>query len=303
MKTLKILIILSLAAWILAAGFFWGFQFSQRTSNQTAAVATRYHYSPLTKQAYFDAFFAAQQNCDHNYQHAIKGLIVNHHLLAGQFIAQGLCALATDQNLTIVLLSPNHFNHGGSAIVAADDWYTPYGVLPTNKNLIQALVADGALAIDEQPFDFDHGIYNITPFIKKVLPQASLVPILIKDSLSAKQKDLLISALEKHLPDKAVVIASLDFSHYLNSDQADQADSQTLPIISNLAIEKIPELNPNNQPDNVDSKPGLEILLRLMLWRQAQDFHLLAHSNSAELINDPGLTETTSYIVGYFSTN
>ncbi len=301
MKKIKYLVAFSLAILLILAGFVFGFKLSQQ-QNKKEVTQNNYHYSPITQKKYFDDFFSTAKSCENNYDNSIKGLVVNHHFLAGNFIAQGLCSIATDKKITVILLSPNHFNHGSSVITSNYDWYTPYGVLPADKNLIQKLSENKSVSIEENPFEFEHGIYNITPFIKHSLPNATIVPIAIEDNISQEKKELLINSIQNNLPVNSIIIASLDFSHYLTSDEADKNDNQTLSIINNLDLKNIKNLNANNQPNNVDSKPGFEIFLNLMSLQKANNFNLLAHSNSAKLINDLSIKETTSYIVGYFST-
>ena len=115
----------------------------------------------------------------------VSGLIVNHHLLADKLIVRGLYLGATDKPITIVLLSPNHFGRGyGPITVAAKDWRTPAGYLHADQNVIDALAKAKAAEIDDRPFELEHGVTNILPFIKKLYPRAKIVPIIIKDGLS-----------------------------------------------------------------------------------------------------------------------
>jgi len=266
------------------------------------SVSPNIHYSPITQKQYFDDFFSQAGECQNKDNIYIKGSTVNHHLLAGKFIAQGLCAVATDKKLTIILFSPNHFNHGNSsAISSVGAWQTPYGQLETNKELVTKLARTGVLSIDEQPFEEEHGVYNVTPFIKRTMPNSEIVPIIVKDNISIDEKNKLIEAVKNNLPTNSIIIASLDFSHYLTGNQADQEDEKSLKIIESVDYLGVKNLNHNNKPDNVDSKPVLEMFLNLMSQEGAKNFKLLDHSNSAKIIGDINLKETTSYIVGVFN--
>lgn len=300
MKRLNYLILIAFAILTMIVGFSFGYYLSPRKSLESLPN-DNYHYPAMMEREYYDSFFASITNCKENYKSTIKGLIVNHHLLAGKFVAQGLCSVATDKPLTIILISPNHFNRGVAAITSAYDWQTPYGSVKADIKLINNLVQDQAVVINETPFELEHGVYNILPFIKRTLPNARIVPVMVKDNISDTDKLKLIKTIQENIDGPAVIIASLDFSHYLTSDEADKADAETLGVISSLDLIKVKDLDRNNKPDNVDSKPGLEIFLNLMSAEQARDFQLLAHSNSAKLIGDLNIKETTSYIVGNFS--
>lgn len=301
MKRAKYISIISIYIIAISAGLVFGFWFAKKQDTKEPKQA-KYHYSPITQKDYFENFFASVGDCENNYNSSIKGLIVNHHLLASKFIAQGICQIASHKKITIVLISPNHFNHGDSIVVSNYDWHTPYGILRADTEIIKKLAKSKIISIDENPFEYEHGIYNITPFIKKAIPNATIIPILIKDNVSPEKKEALIKLLKENFSKDAIIVASLDFSHYLTSDEADKMDIQTLEIINKLDFNKIKDLNPNGNPDNIDSKPTLEILLNLMSENVANNFELLAHSNSAKLIGNLDLKETTSYIVGYFFT-
>jgi len=230
----------------------------------------------------------------------ISGIIVNHHLLADKLIARGLSLDATDSAITIVLLSPNHFGRGyGPITVAAKDWLTPVGYLAADRNLISALAGTKTVIIDDRPFELEHGITNILPFIKKLYPRARIVPIIINEGLSDQHGDELVKSLLSFLPQNSLIVASLDFSHYRTSELADFFDRQTQNIIDNNDFKKVASLNKNNQPDNVDSAPTLRIMLELMS-RYGSKFFTLDHTNADKLTGNLASRDNTSYIVGAF---
>jgi len=70
----------------------------------------------------------------------IGGLVINHHLLAGQYIAEGFNTIATTEPVTVLLISPNHFSMGRNNVLAsAAIWKTPFGELKPDKVLINNL--------------------------------------------------------------------------------------------------------------------------------------------------------------------
>lgn len=299
-KNKKVEKLIYLGLFLLLLGLIVGFCLGKVISGQEEI--RNFHYLTITKKSYYDDFFFGAGNCQNNFNPATKGLIVNHHLLAGDLIAQGLCSVATNKKITVILLSPNHFDHGnGIAISSLSPWETPYGQLDINKGLIEKFVKTGAVIAEEKPFEEEHGVYNIIPFVKKVLPNAQVVPIIIKDRLTQEEKDKLNKSLVDNIPSDSIVIASLDFSHYLTSDEANIKDKETLLVLSRVDSRGVGELNIRKQPDNVDSKILLEIFLALMAKVEAKNFKLINHSNSAKLVGDTGLKETTSYIVGSFN--
>lgn len=266
-------------------------KFEPPAINQTQnAITKKYLENVLAKTTYPEKSGIAQ----------ISGIIVNHHLLADQLIARGLYLAATDSPLTIVLLSPNHFGGGfGSVIAASQEWRTPAGYLRADQDVLSALSEARAVEIDDRPFEQEHGITNILPFIKKFYPQARIVPIIIKDGLSNERGDLLVQKLLESLPENSLIVASLDFSHYRASAEADVFDKQTLNVIRNNDYNKVSTLNKGGQPDNVDSAPTLRIMLELMSQKGSK-FVTLDHTSAAKLTGNLASKDNTSYIVGAF---
>jgi len=217
-------------------------------------------------------------------------LIVNHHLLAPDLIAQALAGIATKDKKTVVLISPNHFGVGnGFAITTSFLWRTPYGELVADKNVIKQLVQNG-VTLNSIPFEREHGIFNIIPFIKRSLPNARIVPIMIRDMVSPND----IDALAKILPPDAVIIGSFDFSHEVTSSVADTQDAQSIRVLETFDISLVSRLA-------LDSRPGLRLLMQYALLYNKRRFVLLGSSNSSKILNQPNQTNVTSYVTGYFT--
>ncbi len=252
------------------------------------------HYSFFSQKEFYDKAFEGLKSSGSREEN-IKGLIVNHHLLAPDLIAEALSKVSSEKNITVVLISPNHFFAGrGQVISSLYDWQTPYGVLEADKQLIKKFQDKRLLNIEEWPFEKEHGISNLVAFIKKTLPNAKIVPLIVKDTFSIQEGNVFAENLDKILPLDSLVVSSLDFSHYLPSSAADFHDEKSLAVLSNFDYEGIKFLD-------IDSKPALRIFLQYLDRRNASKFNLLAHSNSAKILKDENISEATSYITGFFS--
>lgn len=255
--------------------------------NNTGIKTNDFHRSFYSQKDFFDESL-------NKFEHTkikdtdIKGIVVNHHLLASDLIAKAFSAAATDKPITVALISPNHFSVGrGQILSSLYDWQTPYGILESDKTIIGQLQQEKVLAIDEIPFEKEHGISNLVAFIKKIFPNAKIIPIIIKDGTSDKENEKMASALNKILPDDALVVASLDFSHYLPSNVADFHDAKSLAVLENFDYDGAKFLD-------IDSKPGLTVFLKYLDQRGAKKFTLLDHSNSAKITQDKTAQETAS---------
>src|ERR1041385_3399696 len=183
---------------------------------ENKAVSFGLHYGANQTTEFFDQAYkniATEKSVD-----KIAGMTVNHHLLAPNLIAKEFSLVATDKPITVILISPNHFMRGsGGVITSKFDWQTPYGVLQTNQDLVVKLEQLDLVNIDEAPFDQEHGINNIVGFIKRSMPNATFVPLIIKENATNTQ----IDQLAADLPKDALIVGSLDFSHYLVSNGAE----------------------------------------------------------------------------------
>ncbi len=279
----KIFIVVSLAC--ITTAFFLGY------TSEEAQTGQGVHYSYFRTATIFDEALVSAGTVAPIKN--ISGLLVNHHLLASHFIAEAFFTAREEDPKVVLLLSPNHFDNGkGKVITSLYDWQTPYGLLPVDAKLIAKLQAEGLVSVEEYPFEYEHGISGITPFIKKVFPDAKVVPLIFKESLSVEEATTLADNIAQFLPEDTLIVGSFDFAHYMTSDQADQEDEESLAAIGAYNYNALSDLA-------IDSHPGLGFLLKLMEL-EGTHFTLLQHSNAAKLIGDPELSDTTSYIVGYF---
>lgn len=250
------------------------------------------HYSYFSTAEVFDG---AYDTASSTKKEGIEGLLVNHHLLAAHLIAEGMNKIASEEPQTVILISPNHFGRGtADAISSRAGWNTPYGVLETDCGAIERLAARGVLAVEESPLDGEHGISSIVPFIKRSLPNARVVPIIVKDSMDAAEKHALVEALHGEFKDEAIIIGSFDFSHYLPEYASDFHDEKAIAVIETFDYEGLQILD-------TDSVPGIEVMLRLFERRGAVNAQIYAHTNAQRLLRNPALFEGTSYITATFT--
>lgn len=92
------------------------------------------------------------------------------------------------------------------------------------------------------------------------------------------------------------VIASVDFSHYLDRDTANRMDEKTLAAIQSYDISTISKMG----NDNLDSPPSITVLLSAMEMAGISAPKVLARDNSSN-ITGTGADYTTSYYTLLYS--
>lgn len=256
------------------------------------------HSSRLYEPQFFDqAYTRGKQYIKDHGAHVIGG-IIPHHLLAAPLIAAFFEGIENQEVKKVLLIGPNHYNAGAHTIVSSKaTWKTIFGDLQPDVQNINLLESEGVVFIDEEVFDNEHSIYGISPFIKKSFPSATFIPIILKGSASRNDGDRLVEALEKILDSNTVVLASVDFSHYLSSVEADGYDAQSIETIMSFNLDGI--LNLDYQK-NLDSPVSIYALVKLMQNIKAIPV-LIQNSNSAKQTNQMLLESTTSYVTMYFT--
>ncbi len=222
-------------------------------------------------------------------------LFVPHHLLAAELIAQALQAQASEAPRTVVLLSPNHFSAGGAPLLlSARDWQTPDGRVEADAKLIRRI--DDALelaAVEEAPFEKEHGVYGVVPFIRRSFPESRLVPLIIKDAMPHADAVRVAAVLHDLLPADVLLVASLDFAHEQHNASAELHDRTALRVLQHLDTAGAGSVN-------IDSRSGLVAAMEFARLRGAERFELFANKNSVDYTGDENQTDVTSYITGAY---
>ncbi|MCX8163384.1 MAG: AmmeMemoRadiSam system protein B [Candidatus Micrarchaeota archaeon] len=152
------------------------------------------------------------------------------------------------ENCTVIIIGPNHTGLGKRIALSMDEWLTSLGKISTNQKFCTALLKNCMIIEqDELAHLHEHSIEVMLPFIQVINPKAKIVAI----CLGIYEKNLtkiVGQAISQTMKQKEfekenfVVVASSDFSHYLDGESAKKLDS--------LAIEQILKLN-NDEFENL----------------------------------------------------
>ncbi|KKQ40600.1 MAG: hypothetical protein US58_C0016G0012 [Candidatus Magasanikbacteria bacterium GW2011_GWA2_37_8] len=259
----------------------------KNTSENTALAAENNWQKEM-----YDNYFKQAKTV--NITETIQGSILPHHLVAGYIPATFFTEIAKQKPSTIVIIGPNHFFRGENPIISTtNDQLTSYGNLQVNDGLIKKLLNDGLVGIDETVIAKEHSITALTPFIKKTLPNTKILPLIVKYQTPTGTLESLFNKLTDILPSDAVIIASIDFSHYMTWETANFHDELTREVIKNFDYSRIDKLD-------IDSPASLYIFLKLMEHNKTQKVVYELGDNAANIMNQPGAKETTSYFSPWF---
>ena len=223
-----------------------------------------------------------------------KGVITPHHLFANYLIEKIFNKVKNNRVDQVILIGPNHGDLGHNLIITSEAiWITNFGKIYPNKDSIKKLKEDDLVSVEEEPFNKEHSIYNILPYIKISFPKAKIVPIILKARVNQNVSSQLADKLTQITTPNTLIIVSIDFSHFQTPLVAAEHDKESIKTITNFDFDKI-------YSQDVDSPPTLYVLLKYLKLMGYDKFTLLENTNSGFLSNNPDLIETTSYITGYF---
>ena len=229
----------------------------------------------------------------------IKGGIVPHHLLAGEMIASFFKAISVEQPDIVVVIAPNHKGTGVKTVHTGSwNWQTPFGILEADENIVNSLIDSKTADSNFDLLEEDHSIAGLVPYIKYYMPGSKIVPVLIHGNYGLKDAQQLGQNLQEKLQNgnkKSLIIASVDFSHYLTLEEADQMDEISIKAIEASDMNMIQHFN----NDYIDSPPSIIALLSAMNAVNAEQMKILDHSNSDKIAGARS-NETTSYFTVIF---
>ena len=218
-------------------------------------------------------------------------VVVPHHDVVAEKRSELLSKIAKKRWLTktIVIIGPDHFSPFQKQISFAETkWNLSNGEIEFDNRWKEDLekVAEKRNGLMKN----DHAIFNLLTDIKKLWPKAKIVPILI----GQKKGDL--KGLERVLKDKCgfdcLLVASVDFSHYLPYTLADIHDDESIDALARLDGEKLLKME-------VDSPQSLWLMASLAEKKKAKRWHFFWRSNSSKMAGLPE-AEGTSHVMGWY---
>jgi AmmeMemoRadiSam system protein B len=227
---------------------------------------------------------------------ALRGLVLPHHF-SDQFEIGAVwrsAAAVLDPPL-VVVISPDHYLAGGADLTLPDAvrFSTVYGDVAVDRGLAAALAAAAGPAatarrLDDAPFPAEHGVAVHTAFIKRFLPRARLLPILVKARTAPAELDALAADLIRLCPPGTLFVASVDCSHYSPVALSRFHDRMTAAALEGLDGDRL-------LGAEVDSPEALYLLAAVMRGLGATDARLFYRSDLQDRFAQP-IADNTSHL-------
>jgi AmmeMemoRadiSam system protein B len=219
----------------------------------------------------------------------VYGMVLPHHIpTTYPELVEYYGALGASQSVkNIIVIGPDHTDAGKDFVTVSNEKFvTVYGEVEPIPGLAQKLSDLHLANIEEAPFDPEHSVGAHILLISKMFPEAHVTPIIIKSHTSSSQAEALGKALASMLDDETVLVASVDFSHYLTTGQAYPIDVISGEVIKNLDIEALPLIK-------ADSGHSMQIFMTAMKEKNAIE------TEKYQVLNTSDLCSTNDYTTGY----
>lgn len=287
---------------IAVVGVVWNVVNTKNTDNTQPIYRTE---STLTSNYYyphqFNQALALAETLEKSFSGTdIQGGIIPHDITHGEYIAHFFQNLQDQNPEYILLIGPNHYEHGSTPLITSSaNWTTQSGTLETASDIVNELLTYGSFSESNDIIENEHTISGIVPYFSYFLPETKLIPLIFKAEVTLYEIDLLIELLENVLPENTVIVAAVDFSHYLTSGEATENDKVTAEALQSLDYQTLLSFGPRFN-DYLDSPPSIAFLLRWLEKHNITESTILYNTNSGLLANNPNQPTTSYFEVIYY---
>jgi len=227
----------------------------------------------------------------------IVGGVVPHHVTAATLISGFFAAAAENADYydLVIIIGPAHEAVPANIVISYRDWDVGGGVRGHSGFADDLMVAWGInAAISHEHMEADHTASILIPYVYHYLPDTKVAPILLARTLSFGDTLNLHRWLADWIADSGenvLLVASIDFSHFLTPTEAVQRDIVTARAIGDRDFGRLHSMNYHY----LDSPAAMIIFLKHM-DEMGASVNIVDHTDASEFLG-PGLDETTSYML------
>jgi len=220
--------------------------------------------------------------------------VVPHHNIAATLIS-GFFSQAANSPYEydlVIILGPNHEGTLANVITSYRHWDIGDGVF-TNGNFVHSATQEINAAISHRHMELEHSISILIPYIYHYLPGTEVAPLMLNRSLSFGETEDIFHWLNSWVINSGknvLLVASIDFSHFLPVNIARERDEITKSAILSHNLHELHNMNYHH----LDS-PAAMIIFLMYLAERGIEPKIVAHTDAYEFL--PGLDETTSYMI------
>ncbi|MCC7522462.1 AmmeMemoRadiSam system protein B [Candidatus Uhrbacteria bacterium] len=225
-----------------------------------------------------------------------RAAVVNHHALMSDLMARIIMPLGDclDPKPSIIIISPDHFGKSASSVAFHRINYHVDGHQIQIDTDAATRLETGLLFAKEQApiFENEHGVGALVPFLASSIPDARILPLIVKRSITDQELSLFTEYLAHEISRGTFILVSSDMSHYLGEVQAKQNDRQTIDAFTTSNAEFFARAD----DDYTDNGRALAAVIRAL---GPTSFTFVDRNKISSEI-DGANTFTTTYITGFW---
>jgi AmmeMemoRadiSam system protein B len=224
----------------------------------------------------------------------VYGMVLPHHIPATipQLVEYYRRLKATEEVKNFIVIGPDHTDAGKDWITVSNaKFVTAFGEVTPIQGLAQSLVDQKVATIEEAPFDPEHSVGAHILVISSIFPGAHVTPIIIKSHTPGELAEALGKAIASSTDENTVIVASVDFSHYLSTEQATPIDVASGEVVKNLDVKSLALIK-------ADSSHSMEAFMTDMNEKKAKDTDRFQVLNTLDFMQNSDYT--TGYVFGFW---
>ena len=195
-----------------------------------------------------------------------------------------------------VIVGPSHFvAFEGVAIYDRGTFATPFGPIPIDEERAAALqAASRHMKVLPEAHLREHSLEMQLPFLKRVLPEIAIVPLVMGRQRRETAYDLGDAIASIFAGCRAVIVASTDLSHYQNARMAAKLDNEVIQHVLRFDPDGLMSLL-EEHPDHACGGGPTVSVMRAAKMLGARDARVLKYGDSGDVSGDK------EAVVGYLA--
>jgi AmmeMemoRadiSam system protein B len=175
----------------------------------------------------------------------IRAVIAPHAgmMFSGPVGAHAYKAAASGSYDVVVLVGPSHFvGFEGVAVYPDGAFDTPLGPLAIDQSGASALLSSPVVQAMPGPHRREHSLEMQLPFLRRLLPDVPIVPLLMGYQLRETIEGLGTALAEAFRSRRPLLVASTDLSHYFDASTATSLDRRVQDCVAALDPDRLLQL-------------------------------------------------------------
>ncbi len=227
-----------------------------KKEGESSAQAREYHRSPAVAGQFYpkdkqkleemvQGFLDNAKEVEIPYG-KLQAIVVPHAglIYSGQVAAYAYSLLRNKRIETVIMVGPSHYVRlPGASVFAKGEFETPLGNVPIDSELAQAIMKQDPDLFSFNPQDQarEHSLEVQLPFLQVVLPNISIVPIMMgaQDSATVRKVAKALTEVLEETDKRVLLLASTDWSHYHPRSEARRLDEEGINTVTMLNPAKL----------------------------------------------------------------